>query len=91
MPVDNVHGNSAEPSPMGFPAPAKISGSNLKLPLADLVELLFAAGCGDALIGAGRPGHIALKFTRRDHSKIAALESARADVMTAIPTALVID
>lgn len=57
----------------------------------DLVELLFAAGCGEASIGAGRPGYIALEFTRRDRSKIAALESARADVMTAIPTALLID
>ena len=57
----------------------------------DLVERLFAAGCGDALIRAGRPGHIALEFTRHAGSKIAALESAIADVMTAIPTALLID
>ena len=57
----------------------------------DLAKRLFAAGCGDASIGAGRPGHITLEFTRQASSKNSALESARADVMTAIPTALLID
>lgn len=57
----------------------------------DLVERLRAAGCGDALIGAGRPGHIALRFTRDDGSKDAVITSARADVMKAFPTALLIE
>lgn len=56
----------------------------------DLSARLGEAGC-DALIGAGRPGHIALEFTRDVGSMGEAIESARADVMAAIPTALLID
>lgn len=57
----------------------------------DLAERLGAVGCGDALIGAGRPGHIALEFTRDVSSTDEAIEAARADVMEAIPTALLFD
>ena len=57
----------------------------------DLARRLGAAGCGDALIGAGRPGHITLEFTRDSGSMGEAIESARANVMAAIPTALLID
>jgi hypothetical protein len=57
----------------------------------DLAERLGAAGCGDALIGAGRPGHIALEFTRDVGSMDEAIEAARADVMAAILTALLIE
>lgn len=56
----------------------------------DLAERLGAAGCGDALIGAGRPGHIALEFTREAGSMDEAIEAARVDVKAAIPTALLI-
>lgn len=56
----------------------------------DLVERLFAAGCGDALIGVGRPGHIALEFTRHAGSIDEAVEAARADVLEALPTALLV-
>jgi hypothetical protein len=57
----------------------------------NLVERLFAAGCGDSLIGVGCPGYIALEFTRDAASKDAAIESARANVMSAIPMALLLD
>lgn len=57
----------------------------------DLAERLGAPGCGDALIGAGRPGHIVIEFTRDAGSMGDAIAAARADVMAAIPTALLID
>ncbi len=57
----------------------------------DLVERLFAAGCGDAIIGVGRPGYIALQFTRNAASIDEAVDTARADVMAAMPAALLID
>lgn len=57
----------------------------------DLARRLDAANCGDAVICIGRPGHIALEFTREVGSMDEAIESARADVTTAIPTALLID
>lgn len=57
----------------------------------DLAERLGAADCGDAIICVGRPGHIALEFKRDAGGMEAAIESARADVMTAIPTALMIE
>lgn len=57
----------------------------------DLAQRLDAADCGDAVICVGRPGHIGLEFTRDASSKDAAIEAARADVMTAIPAGLLID
>lgn len=57
----------------------------------DLAQRLDAADCGDAVICIGQPGHIALKFTRDVGSMGEAIESARADVIAAIPTALLID
>lgn len=52
-----------------------------------LVERLFEAGCGDALIGLGRPGHMALEFVREDVSADDAVTSARACVSQAVPRA----
>lgn len=55
-----------------------------------LAERLGAAGCGDALIEVGRPGHIAHEFLRDAGSMSEAIEAARAEVMAAIPAALLI-
>lgn len=57
----------------------------------DFALRLGAVDSGDALIRARRPEHIALEFTRDSGSMDEAFESARADVMDAIPTALLID
>lgn len=57
----------------------------------DLVERLGAAGCDDALVGIGRPGRIALAFTREAESAQVALQSALADVRTAMPAARLIE
>jgi hypothetical protein len=57
----------------------------------DLAQRLFAAGSGNAVIGAGRARHIAPEFTRDAGSMDEAIEAARANVITAIPTALLID
>ncbi len=57
----------------------------------DLVERLAAAGCDDALVGIGRPGRLALEFTREATSAQEALVSALSDVKEAIPTAKLVE
>lgn len=57
----------------------------------DLDERLFAGGCDDALIGIGRPGLLALDFTRRAASAREAMMSAVADVRRAVPGAELIE
>lgn len=54
---------------------------------ADFVDALADAGCTDATIGMGRPGHIALLFTRSAPSYTQAIASAIRDVTAAIPGA----
>lgn len=56
----------------------------------DIVERLGEEGCTDALIGTGRPGRIAMEFSRDATSAYAAITSALADVRRAIPTARLI-
>lgn len=51
------------------------------------LDALFEAGCDDALIGMGRAGYIALDFSREAASAEAAVNSAAANVMAAIPGA----
>lgn len=56
-----------------------------------LVERLGEAGCDDALVGIGRPGRLALEFTRRSPSARHAVRSALGDVKRAIPAATLIE
>ena len=58
---------------------------------AALVERLGEAGCDDALIGTGRPGRIALRFTREAESAKGAILNALRDIKKAIPTARLIE
>ncbi len=51
------------------------------------LDALFEAGCDDALIGLGRAGYMALNFSREAADAEAAVNSASADVMAAIPGA----
>jgi len=51
------------------------------------VDALAIAGCEDALVGLGRPGRIALHFTRAASSAPEAISSALRDVREAIPGA----
>jgi predicted DNA-binding transcriptional regulator AlpA len=61
-------------------------------PSADeLVERLGAAGCDDALVGIGKPGRIALDFSREAETAQEAIVSALADVKKAIPGAKLIE
>lgn len=53
-----------------------------------LVGKLGAAGCGDALVGMGTPGQIALKFSREAESTQLAVESAIRDLQKAVPSAV---
>ena len=55
------------------------------------VARLLAEGCDDALIGLGRPGRIALDFTREASSADDAILSALADVQRAIPEARLVE
>lgn len=48
------------------------------------VDALFEAGCGDALIGVGQAGLIALDFDREATDAVAAVRSAIDDVRGAI-------
>jgi hypothetical protein len=49
------------------------------------VDALMREGCDDALVGIGKPGHIALDFTREAASAEEAVISALAAVKRAIP------
>jgi predicted DNA-binding transcriptional regulator AlpA len=51
------------------------------------IESLMRTGCDDALIGIGKPGRIALDFSRRDETAEAAVLGALDDVRRAIPDA----
>lgn len=57
----------------------------------ELLALLGAAGCTDALVGIAKPGGVALEFTRQAASLSDARESAIADVKRALPSATVLD
>lgn len=70
----------------------------LKLKLAaddanadEVVERLGIAGCDDALVGIGRPGRIALQFTRNADSAEKAIIGALKDVKSAIPEAKLLE
>ena len=57
----------------------------------ELLERLGEAGCDDALVGVGRPGRIALDFTREAGSALAAISSAMGDARRAIPGAQLVE
>lgn len=55
------------------------------------VDALGAAGCDDALVGIGRPGHISLDFTRETASAEEALFGALEQVTATIPGATLVE
>jgi hypothetical protein len=57
----------------------------------DFVDALYDAGCGDATVGIGQHGRIALHFTREADSAAEAVSSAIADVKKAVPQAKLIE
>jgi len=57
----------------------------------DVVELLGASGCDDALAGIGRAGRVALAFGREAGSAMEAVVSAIRDVRRALPGALLLE
>lgn len=57
----------------------------------DALERLAAAGCTDALVGFGRPGQLCLEFRRDAETEASAIESAKADVVRALPEAILIE
>lgn len=52
---------------------------------------LLAAGCNDALVGLGRPGHVALEFERTASDRDAAVQAAQLAVATAWPGARLVE
>lgn len=56
-----------------------------------LLERLAEAGCTDALAGIGKPGRLALEFTRDASSAQRAIRSALAEVKRAIPSAKLVE
>jgi len=64
--------------------------TDISIAMDDRAERLFEAGCDDALVGTGRPGRIALAFTRGAASAREAVLSAMSDVLKAMPDAQLI-
>jgi len=58
--------------------------------LEALVERL-GGGCDDALVGVGRPGRLALEFSREAESAAEAVRTALTDVKHAVPAARLIE
>jgi hypothetical protein len=56
-----------------------------------LLDQIYEAGCGDAIIGIGQPGRIAMNFIRDSTSASEAVSSALNDVNKAIPQAKLIE
>src|SRR5690554_5826843 len=56
-----------------------------------LVGRLGVAGCDDAPVGVGRPGRLALEFSREANSAEEAVRTALADVKSAVPSARLIE
>lgn len=56
-----------------------------------LADALYGSGCDDALVGIGRPGSVALDFTRAAHCAREAVMSAISDVTRALPGATLIE
>ena len=52
--------------------------------LDEIIDLLGASGCTDALIGLGMPGYLGLDFTREARTAASAMQSAIADVQRAL-------
>lgn len=57
----------------------------------DLLEQLYEQGCDDALVGIGRPGHVALAFTRRVQTATEAVLTAIRDAYRAMPGSAVLE
>lgn len=53
----------------------------------ELVDMLYANGCDDALIGTGLPGQITLDFIREAEYEGSVIKSAHQDVLKTIPHA----
>lgn len=53
----------------------------------ELVGMLYANGCDDAVIGTGLPGHITLDFIREAENVGSAIQSANQDVLKTVPQA----
>lgn len=65
----------------------KFSLQNSQADPNSYVEVLYAGGCDDALIGVGKKGYISLNFIREASSAYEAISSAIADVKRVIPHA----
>lgn len=52
---------------------------------AALLDALFEAGCGDAVVGLGRPGLIGLSFSREGADAETVIRRAVAESVEALP------
>ena len=59
--------------------------------LEECAATLYSNGCDDALVGIGKAGKIALRFTREAESAIEAVKSAMLDVKKCLPRAKLIE
>ncbi len=58
---------------------------------AEFLDALYEAGCSDALVGISEPGVVVLTFSRQAVGFQAAIDSAREDVVRAIPGAELVE
>jgi len=58
---------------------------------AEFLDALYEAGCSDALVGIAEPGSVVLTFSRQAVSFKAATDSAKEDVVRAIPGAELVE
>lgn len=56
----------------------------------EIVGMLYANGCDDAVIGTGLPGHITCNFIREAENASSAIQSANQDVLKTMPHAQLI-
>ena len=55
------------------------------------LDLLYEAGCDDALIGIGKEGYLSLNFIRESNSAFSAIKSAIDDVKSVLNSAKLIN
>jgi hypothetical protein len=69
----------------------KFDVSGINTNPSDIADLLYGAGCDDAIIGFGKDGVIAVNFTRDALSASDAINSAISDVNQCVPDARLIE
>lgn len=74
--------------PKGYSFTLVFDVTRVALSLDAMIDRLYECGCDDALVGIGRPGVVALDFTRDEVSATEAVTSAISGALRALPGAV---